>query len=188
MAAPLAELFGDLAAVFGRLAARWYVFGAQAAIVYGSVRLTADADVTAFLEEEKLADALAELSKAGFAARISDPLDFARSNRVLPLLHNASGIPVDVVLGGSGLEEQFAGRAVQVDIGGVSVPMASCEDVVAMKILAGRSKDLDDAEAILAAQAGRMSLDLSRTVLKELEQALDRRDLVKLFDDLLRRI
>ena len=188
MAGPLVELFRDAAAVFIRLSARWYVFGAQAAIFHGSVRLTADADFTVFLDDARLEEAITELGNGGFAARVDDPARFARENRVLPLLHNPSGILVDVVLGGSGLEEQFAHRAGLRDIGGgVAVPVAACEDIIAMKILAGRPKDLDDAQAVVRAQAGRMNPELVREVLRELEQALDRRDLVAVFEDLLRR-
>jgi hypothetical protein len=46
MHSPVAELLGDLAAVLRRLRLRWYVFGAQAAIAYGAVRVTGDVDVT----------------------------------------------------------------------------------------------------------------------------------------------
>jgi hypothetical protein len=35
---------------------RWYLFGAQAAIVWGSARLSADVDVTAALDQVALAD------------------------------------------------------------------------------------------------------------------------------------
>ena len=43
---PLAELLTDLGRALARLGVRWYLFGAQAAILYGVARLTADVDVT----------------------------------------------------------------------------------------------------------------------------------------------
>ena len=46
MPSPLAELLGALAHVFDRLSLRWYLFGAQAAIVHGAARLTGDVDAT----------------------------------------------------------------------------------------------------------------------------------------------
>jgi hypothetical protein len=36
----------DLSTAFGAIGVRWYWFGAQAAILYGAARLTADVDVT----------------------------------------------------------------------------------------------------------------------------------------------
>ncbi|MGH7894820.1 MAG: hypothetical protein ACREQL_09135 [Candidatus Binatia bacterium] len=46
MRSPLAKAIAALAAVFERLEVRWYLFGAQAALLYGAARLTADIDVT----------------------------------------------------------------------------------------------------------------------------------------------
>lgn len=51
-----------------------------------------------------------------------------------------------------------------------------------MKILGGRPKDLDDVRALLAANAGALDLEHVRSVLRELEQALDRSDLVRSLD------
>ena len=44
---PVADLLADLSAALEALNIPWYLFGAQAAIVYGVARLTADVDVTA---------------------------------------------------------------------------------------------------------------------------------------------
>ena len=41
-----AEFFVDLAAALDAVGAGWYVFGAQAALVWGRPRLTTDVDVT----------------------------------------------------------------------------------------------------------------------------------------------
>jgi len=46
MVAPLTNLLSDLKSVFGQTGCHWYVFGAQAAIIHGASRLTADVDVT----------------------------------------------------------------------------------------------------------------------------------------------
>ena len=49
MPSPVAELLRDLASSLDGLDIEWYVFGAQAAIVHGAARLTADVDVTVLL-------------------------------------------------------------------------------------------------------------------------------------------
>jgi len=69
----------------------------------------------------------------------------------------------------------------------VAVKVASPEDVVAMKVLAGRPKDLEDAEAIVAAQGDRLDLSLVRETLGMLERALDQADLLPALDRLLER-
>ena len=51
MPSPLAELLGGLRDAFEPLGVRWYLFGAQAAILHGAARLSADVDVTVRLGE-----------------------------------------------------------------------------------------------------------------------------------------
>ena len=67
-------------------------------------------------------------------------------------------------------------------IEGVPVPVASPEDLVVMKVLAGRGKDED--VAVLAAQP-RLGLDRIREMLEALERALDQRNLRPRFEKLL---
>lgn len=183
---PLADLFAELARAFGSLGVRWYVFGAQAAILHGAVRLTGDVDVTVDLGQRSSSALVAALAQTGFDLRVSDPGGFVESTRVLPLIHRSSRIPVDVVLAGPGLEELFFSRIQERVVAGVHVPIASAEDVVSMKILAGRAKDLDDVAAILGAQGPRLDLDRVRTTLGRLEAALNRGDLVSELNRMLR--
>jgi hypothetical protein len=160
---------------------RWYLFGAQAAILYGSPRLTADVDVTVDIATQPAAVVVDALERAGFAVRVSNPLDFIERKRVLPLQHTASGIAVDVVLAGPGLEDLFFQRIREHTIEGVRVPTASAEDIIVMKVLAGRFKDYDDVVAILAANP-HLDVELIRETLRMLQDALDRRDLVPAFE------
>ena len=51
----VSDLLTALAAVMRERGVQWYLFGAQAAIIWGSPRLSADVDVTALLEHAGLA-------------------------------------------------------------------------------------------------------------------------------------
>lgn len=180
-----ADLFADLAAALGRVRASWYVFGAQAVVIWGRPRLTADVDVTVRMDPEQPERLAQALSTAGFSLRLTAPPDFVRRTRVLPFLHVASGLPVDVVLAGPGLEEAFLSRAVPVTIGSVTVPVISPEDLVATKILAGRPKDLEDVRSILRERHARLDLASVRSTLTLLEDALGQSDLRPMFEHLL---
>ena len=68
---------------------RWYVFGAQAVIVYGVPRLSADVDVTLALIPDTPADFARDMHAAGFALRVADP-EFVRRTRVMPFVHVAT--------------------------------------------------------------------------------------------------
>ncbi len=98
-----AELLSDLAAALDAIDARWFVFGAQAA-----------------------ADHLVgTLDTHGFSLRMDATETFIRTTRVVPLEHHASGLALDVVLAGPGLEDLFLERAVAIDVAGTSFPSSA---------------------------------------------------------------
>jgi Nucleotidyl transferase AbiEii toxin, Type IV TA system len=175
---PIAELLAQLQQAFARLGVRWFLFGAQAAILHGVARLSADVDVTVDLGGRSSAELVAVLAEAGFELRVADIDGFVEATRVLPFVHRASRIPVDVVLAGPGLEEQFFAGVEERVIGDARVPVVCAEDLVAMKVLAGRPRDLEDVVAIIHARGHDLDLPRIRTTLGLLEAALARRDLV----------
>lgn len=178
----LADLLADLADAFARLQAPWYVFGAQAALIWGRPRLTTDVDVTVGTVPGGTPALLSALESRGFAIRIDVSPDFVRQTRVLPLVHEPSGLAADIVLGGPGLEDDFLARAVRVDVGGVVVPVLTAEDLIVTKVLAGRPKDVEDIRGVLAERGERLDLARIRDVLHMLEHALGQSDLPALFE------
>lgn len=100
----------------------------------------------------------------------------------MPFLHLPSALPLDVVLAGPGIEDQFFARTVIRTIDGVTVRLASAEDLVVMKVLAGRLKDLQDVEAIIAAHGDVLDEAVIRTTLGMLQQALAQSDLIPSFE------
>jgi len=159
------------------------VFGAQAVIAYGVPRLSADVDVTLDLAPQDPEGFVRDMEAAGFALRIKDP-DFARKTRVLPFVHLATAMPLDVVLAGSGLEDEFLSRAKAHDIGGATVPLIEREDLIVTKILAGRPKDVDDACGVWLRHGRELDASRIRRILSLLEAALGQSDLVSGFEAL----
>ena len=182
MQSPIADLLADLSRGFAAGGIRWYLFGAQAAIVYGVARLTADVDVTAQAPADLTTTAwLPAIEAHGFERRFADA-QFIAQTRVVPLVHAATGLPVDIVLAGPGLEEEFLDRAVMHNIDGVAVPVIQVCDLIVLKILAGRAKDIEDVTALLRIQAGSIDEQRIRSVLTRLERALGQSDLLPSFD------
>ena len=174
------ELLAAVAPVLDRWG-RWYLFGAQAVIAYGVPRLSADVDVTLALIPEAPEDFARDMARAGFALRVADP-DFVRRTRVMPFVHLATAMPLDVVLAGSGLEDAFLNRTERADIGGTSVPLIERSDLIIAKILAGRPKDLEDAKALWRLHRDGLDALRIRAILGELEEALAQSDLVPAFE------
>jgi hypothetical protein len=177
-----AELLSALSAALSELRATRYLFGAQAAMVWGRPRLTADIDVTVRLELEDPDRLVRTLQAHGFSLRIGEADDFIRRTRVFPFLHVASGMPLDIALAGPGLEDVFLSRARPVTLGGITVPVISPEDLIATKILAGRPKDIEDVRGILRERLPDLDLALIRSTLAALEDALAQGDLLPAFE------
>ena len=158
---------------------RWYVFGAQAVNFHGFPRATADLDLTIEVEPSSLPDFVAALGRSGFRARFPD-LDFITATRVIPVVHLESGLPIDLVLAGPGLEQRFLDEVVKVPLGRRNIPVLSPENLVVTKLLAGRPKDLEDIRELVARRA---DLDHPRieAVLREVEAALGQSDLLLLY-------
>ncbi len=174
------EVLRDLLGVLPRFG-DFYLFGAQAVIAYGVPRLSADVDVTLRLVPD-LPDRLVEdMRGAGFGLRAADA-EFVRRTRVLPFVHEATGMPLDVVLSGSGLEDEFLDRARVLDIGGLRVPTLEPSDLVIAKILAGRPKDIDDARGLLKARGKEIDSTRIESVLRLLQEALGQSDLLPVWN------
>lgn len=161
--------------------AGWYLFGAQAAISWGVPRNTADVDVTVQLSPENVRSFCQDMEQVGFRLRVSDTA-FMERTRVLPFLHVSTSFPLDVVLAGPGPEQTFIERAVPQDFEGVSVPVASPEDVIVMKVLAGRTKDVEDLRSIVAERHASLDVAYIRSMLAMLEEALSQADLLPRFE------
>jgi predicted nucleotidyltransferase len=178
---PVADLLADLARAFDALGVAWYLFGAQAAIVYGVARMTADVDVTVQAPAGmSTADWLKVIEHHGFEARFADPA-FVAATRVLPLVHRATQLPVDVVVAGPGLEDEFMTRAVRREVDGVVVPVVDVSDLVILKVLAARPKDEEDVTMLVRIHADSLDDARIRNVLGALQDALGQSDLLPAF-------
>lgn len=181
-ASPLAELYARIA---GALSGRdWYLFGARAAILYGSVRATVDVDIAVQLGDESLDAVVARLGSAGVVPRIADWRALAERARVVLLRDVASDVEVDLVVTGPGLEEEFHARARPHRFGGTMVPVISPEDLIVSKLVAGRPQDLQDIEAVVVAQE-RLDKARIREIVAMIEAALARADLMPLLERVL---
>jgi len=176
----VADLLRDLVAAAEEHGLRWFVFGAQAAILWGSARSTNDVDITV-IEPHDMDKFAKTLRKHGFDLKFSDR-EFMAKSRVFPFNHRSTGIKLDVVIGGPWLETEFVDRAVEFDFEGVRVPVITPEDLIIMKTLAGRPHDVQDIRAVIARQRSSLDVARIREILGILEQALARADLLPLFE------
>jgi len=136
-----------LAALLRRLGIRWALMGALAANRYrASPRTTQDVDLLLSEAGLDLGSLESALRAAGWHVQRADP-----EGALLRLRHPELGI-ADLVIAGTEYQEEALGRAREETIGtGESAFVLTPEDVVIHKLIAGRTQDLADVEAILAA-------------------------------------
>jgi len=183
LAAPHARALVALAELARRERLRWYVFDAQAVNLLGYPRATADLDVTVDLGERDPAELVAALARAGFQPRYSDP-ELVVSSRVIPTTHRASGLPVDVVLAGPGLEQQFLDEVVVMELDGHPIPILSIENLIVTKLIAGRPKDLEDVRELVGRAGAKLDRAKVESVLVVVEDALATDELIPRFRSL----
>ena len=158
------------------------MFGAQAVNLHGFPRATADLDITVDLGGRSIGSVIPKLRKAGFEPRFDDE-EFMAASRVIPVGHRASGMPMDLVLAGPGLEQRFLDEVEHHRVDRQQIPVLSVENLIVTKILAGRPRDLEDVRELVSRHA---AIDHQRveTTLKDVEDALGQSDLRPLYRSL----
>lgn len=159
MPAP-AEL--DPKRLLGLLTARgvdYVLIGGLAAVLHGSAMLTQDVDICFARDEGNLRALAKVLSELGAKLRgVGEPVPFVADEKTLGraelLTLDTSAGPLDLVSlpPGAPSYEVLRRRALRLDLGAFAVPVASVEDLIAMKRAAGRPKDLlavEELEAIV---------------------------------------
>ena len=130
--------------------APWMVIGGIAVIARGVRRFTTDIDAAVRGDAVSIETLLAKLVSFDIAPRVPDAVAFAEENLVLLLRHRETGVDLDVSLAWSAFEHDALATATQTSFGRVSAPMCTAESLVVFKAIAGRAKDIEDAEALLA--------------------------------------
>ncbi len=152
MLEPLLAPVAAIQRVIEKLENRGVIIGGVAASLLGEPRLTADADALVLLSIDEV-PLLIELAKAeGLHPRYADIVDFARRSRVVLLRHTESGIDVDISLGLLPFEIEAVERSQEHQAGSLTVRLPTPEDLIILKAVAHRRKDMLDIEAVIAAQ------------------------------------
>lgn len=142
------------------------VVGGIAAIAHGSASFTSDLDISYAPDSENLDRLGAVLVALDARLRgVTDDVPFVPDGRAL---RHARALTLATELGpidllaepdGSPAYAQLRGRAVEADMAGVTVRVASLDDLIAMRKAAGRPKDLVAVEELEAIQRLQREMD-----------------------------
>lgn len=165
----------------------WAVIGGVAVIARGVRRFTTDIDVAVRGDAISVESLLKVLAKFSIAPRIHDAVPFAEANLVLLLRHQESGVDLDVSLAWSAFEHDALATSTMTSFGRVRAPMCTAESLLVFKAIAGRPKDFEDAEALLALHPD-IDRDRARSRVAELSELAEAPELLVAFEQLLRRV
>jgi len=147
----------ELLAVLARHGVDYTVIGGVAVQVHGHRRTTRDLDVIpapAADNVERLAAALAELEARprdlpGGRAPTHEQLGAAAV--VPPLTTRHGELRILNHVPGAATYERLRARALVIDLDGIEIVIAGLDDLISMKRASGRSSDLSDIAALIAA-------------------------------------
>jgi predicted nucleotidyltransferase len=170
--APLLAPIQALQSLLSRFHERGVIIGGIAASLLGTPRYTVDLDAVLLLSFEDIPGLLSEAAQLGIEPRISDAAGFARKSRVLLLRHTASGTDIDLSLGILPFEVEMVERSTMVDVGAIKLRLPTPEDLIIMKAVAHRPKDMSDIQAIAASHPD-LDKERIRSWLEQFGEALD---------------
>jgi hypothetical protein len=144
---PLERAVLDIATTLESFRLEYAIVGGIANAIWGEPRATIDVDVTVSINEEDLPTIVPDLA-GRFRPAVADPVAFVQQTRVLPL-DTSDGVRIDVIFALLPFELDAIHRAQDLAIAGRKVRVVTPEDLIVMKIISDRPKDVDDAEAIV---------------------------------------
>lgn len=130
------------------------VFGGQAVLLYGEPRLTRDIDVTLGIDPRQSGPVLELIESLGLQILVKNVDEFLKETFVIPALDPETNIRIDFVFSLSEFERTAIQRGKNVLIDGITVRFVSLEDLIVMKIVSGRPRDLEDVVSILCKNSG----------------------------------
>jgi len=131
---------------------RGVIMGGIAASLFGKPRLTADLDALILLDPPDIPQFLDIAEKVGIVPRIRSVDEFARKNHVLLMQHTASGTNIDLVLGQLTFEKQMVSHSLMFTVSSLELRLPTPEDLIIMKTVAHRPKDMEDIKGIIEGQ------------------------------------
>lgn len=128
---------------------RGVIIGGIAVGFLGRPRLTEDVDAMFLLSTQDIPQFLEAAKTEKIKPRIPNAEEFARKNRVLLLQHSPTETNIDISLGVLPFEEEMVERGIVQSTGTLSVRLPTPEDLIIMKAIAHRPKDLEDIRTIV---------------------------------------
>lgn len=165
----------EIAALLAEAGVPYMVVGGMANIVWGEPRATLDIDVTVWVPDPEIPAFIERVSRR-FTPLVEQPVEFVADTRVLPI-ENRAGVRIDLIHGLLPFEREAIDRAIAMTIGDASVRFCTPEDLVLMKIVSDRERDIEDARAVVRRRRRDLDVAYLEPRILELATLLERPDI-----------
>lgn len=128
---------------------RGVIIGGIAVGLLGKPRYTADVDAMFLLSTQDIPQFLESARAENIIPRVQNVEEFARKTRVLLLKHIPTNTEIDISLGVLLFEEEMVERGSVKSFANLSARLPTPEDLIIMKAIAHRPKDLEDIRTIV---------------------------------------
>jgi len=183
---PLLDALDALQHLLSRFDNKGVIIGGAAVSILGRARFTEDVDAVFLLSNKDLPRLLELAKEEGIEPRIDNAIDFARKNHVLLLKHTSTDTGIDISLGALPFEEEMVERGMLFDVDeALQLRLPTPEDLIIMKAIAHRPKDLEDIRTIVDKYP---NLDVKRLEnwVKAFGEVLETPDLWEMIESLLK--
>jgi hypothetical protein len=139
----------------------YVLIGGLAVALHGYQRVTMDVDVVLALDDENVSKFLDCAKRANLEPVLPIPIDSLRDSALIDRWHHEKGMlafalrgpetmatVIDVLLRPVVAFDQLKRNAVVKRVGSLSIPVASIDDLIALKTGTGRSRDVLDIEEL----------------------------------------
>jgi predicted nucleotidyltransferase len=161
----------ELASILKNENVPYMIIGGLANAIWGHPRATLDIDVTIWVIDDQIKKIISVLEKK-YVFLVEKPNDFISKTRVLPI-KNDENLRIDVIFGALPYEKDALDRAVEMKIGDSSIKFCTAEDLILLKIISERPKDLEDVRGILHVQKDELDFRYLEPRIEELANLLE---------------
>ena len=149
----------------------YVVIGGLAVAVWGEARATLDIDSSIWVPDDRI-EAFIDEARRHFEILVEEPLAFVEETSVLPL-RSSKGVRIDLIFARLPFEQEAIERGTKVTTGEGSARFCTAEDLILMKILSERERDLSDARGVALLQMENLDLAYLEPRIRELAELLE---------------
>lgn len=164
---------------------RGVIIGGIAVGLLGKPRFTADVDALFLLSIQDIPQFLELACAENIIPRIQNAEEFARKNRVLLLKHSPTDTDIDISLGILPFEEEVVERGSIKSFANLSARLPTLEDLIILKAIAHRPKDLEDIR-VIAENSPNLDIQRIERWVKAFAEVLEQPDLWNQIEPLLK--